>query len=134
MVIPFLKNLIYFWLCGDSVALHRLSLAVASGGSFLGAVQGLGRSAQAFSSRGERGLLSSCCVWGLGRSAQAFSSRGERSFSLVAVCELPIAVASLVAKHRLWGVWTSVVVVLGSSCPSACGISLDQESNLWPLH
>ena len=31
--------------------------------------------------------------------------------SVVAVHGLPIAVASLVAEHGLWGVWASVVVV-----------------------
>ena len=46
----------------------------------------------------------------------------SRGFSLVAVHGLLIAVASLVAEHRLQGVCTSVVVVHGFSYPVACGI------------
>ena len=34
-------------------------------------------------------------------------------YSLVSVHGLPIAVASLVAKHRLWDVWASVVPARG---------------------
>jgi len=65
------------------------------------------------------------------------------SFSLVAVSEghslvvlprLLIAVGSLVAAHRLWGMWASVVVTHGLSFPTACGIFLDQESNSCSLH
>ena len=47
---------------------------------------------------------------------------------------------SLVAEHRLWGAWASVVgsgglsVAHGLSCFKACGICLDQESDLHPLH
>ena len=38
-------------------------------------------------------------------------------FSLVAVLRLLVAVASLVAEHRLKGVWASAVATLGlSSC------------------
>ena len=36
-----------------------------------------------------------CCVW-------AFSSCGEQGLPFIAVCGLLIAVASLVAEHRLW--------------------------------
>ena len=46
---------------------------------------------------------------------------------------LLIMVASLVAELGLLSVG-SVVVVLGFSCPVACGIFPDQESNLCPLH
>ena len=53
----------------------------------------------------------------------------SRGCSLVVVCGLPIAVASLVAEHRLWAVWTSVVTAHRLSCPLACRISLDQGSN-----
>ena len=42
--------------------------------------------------------------------------------SLVAVCSLLVAVASLVAEHRLWGARASVVAVRKLSCPEACGI------------
>ena len=42
-----------------------------------------------------------------------FSSCGECGLSLAAVHGLLIAVASLVAEHRLQGTWASVVVILG---------------------
>ena len=54
--------------------------------------------------------------------------------SLIAVSELPVKVASLVAEHGLQGVWPSAVVVLGLSCPKAGGIFLNWGSNLYPLH
>ena len=54
--------------------------------------------------------------------------------SLVSVCSLLIAVASLFAKHGLQGAGASLVVVHGLSCSVTCGIFLDQESNLCPLH
>ena len=57
-----------------------------------------------------------------------------RAYSLVAVHELFIAVASLVADHRLQGTCCSVVAAHGLSCPAACGIFRDQESNPRPLH
>ena len=87
-----------------------------------------------------------CCAW-------AFSSCGERGLLFVAVCGLLIAVASLVAEHRLqacilqylWHTGSvvvarglqssgSVVVAHGLSCSTACGIFLDQGSNLCPRH
>ena len=55
-------------------------------------------------------------------------------YSLVAVCGLLIAAASLVAEHRLQGIEASVVVVPGLSCPEACGIFLDQGSNWCPQY
>ena len=46
---------------------------------------------------------------------------------------LLIVVTSSVAEHRLYlGPPGSVVVVPGLSCPAACGMFLDQESNLCP--
>ena len=66
-------------------------------------------------------------------------------YSLVAACGLT-AVASLVAEHRLYGAWASVVVtrglystgsivmVHGFSCLVTCGIFSDQGSNPCPLH
>ena len=63
----------------------------------------------------------------------AFSSCGEGELLLVAVCGLLIAVASLVVARGLSGVG-SVVVVHGLSCSAACGIFLDQGSNLRSLH
>ena len=43
-----------------------------------------------------------------------------------------ITVASLVAEHRLWGTWASVVVVHGLSCPKAGGI-LVSGSGIEPM-
>ena len=37
----------------------------------------------------------------------------SRSYSLVAVCRLLIVVASLVAEHRPWDTWASVVAAPG---------------------
>ena len=66
--------------------------------------------------------------------------------SLVAVHGLLIAVASVVAELRLQGAGVSVVVALGLQrvglvvmvhgigSSVACGIFLDQELNLCPLH
>ena len=69
-------------------------------------------------------------------------SLGEVSgdYPLGAVCRLLIAVASLAVEHgararglqSLWDTGSVVVVLL--SCPSACGILLDQGSNLCLLH
>ena len=54
--------------------------------------------------------------------------------TLVVVHRLLLAVASLVAEHRLWPMG-SVVVAYKLSCAEACGIFLDQgSSNLCPLH
>ena len=71
-----------------------------------------------------RGL--SCC-------ALAFSSLASRGYSLVAAHGLLIAVASRCRAQAL-GLWTSVVVAHGLSCPAACGIFPAQGSNLYALH
>ena len=68
-----------------------------------------------------------CCV-------QAFSSCSERGLLFVAVRRLLIAVASLVAEHRLQGGKASVVVAHRLSCSTTCGIFPDQGSNLCPLN
>ena len=44
------------------------------------------------------------------------------------------AVASLLSEHGVLGMWVSVVVVRGLSCPMACGFFPDQEQNLCSLH
>ena len=50
------------------------------------------------------------------RCCTGFSlAAGSRVCSLAAVCRLLIAVASLVAKHRLKGTWASVVAAHGLS-------------------
>ena len=58
----------------------------------------------------------------------------SRGSSLVLVHRLLVVVTSLVEEHRLEGVWASVVVAHGLSCPEALGIFLDQGSNPCPLH
>ena len=45
-----------------------------------------------------------------------------------------LVVASLVAEHRLYGVWASVTAVCGLSCSTACGIFPDHRFNPCPLH
>ena len=64
---------------------------------------------------------------------QAFSSGGEQRLLFPAVCGLLIVVAFLVAEHGLQRTG-SVAMMHGFSCPMACGIFLDQESNLCLLH
>ena len=71
----------------------------------------------------------------------AFSSCSERGHSLVVVCRLLIAVASIVAEHglqgsRVPGLWStgSTVVVYHFSCSMARGIFPDQGSNPCPLY
>ena len=52
-------------------------------------------------------------------AALGLSSCGEQGLLFVVVCGLLIAVASLAAKHRVWGARASVVVARGlSSCGS----------------
>ena len=65
----------------------------------------------------------------------------SKGCSLVVVHGHLIAVASLVAQHRLWthGFQQlqhagSVVVAHGLSCSTACGIFLDERLNQSPLH
>ena len=53
--------------------------------------------------------------------------------SLVAMCGLLVAAASLVVEHKLKSVG-SAVVARGLSCFVARGIFLDQGSDLCPLH
>ena len=67
-------------------------------------------------------------------------------YALIVVHRLLIAVASLVAEHRLWGTQASVaaapglsstgliVVAPGLSCSKACGIFVDQGWNPSLLH
>ena len=52
--------------------------------------------------------------------------------TLVVMHGLPIAVTSCCREWALE--WASVIVVNGFSCPSACGIFLEQGSNLCSLH
>jgi hypothetical protein len=55
--------------------------------------------------------------------------------SLVVVSRgLLTVVTCLVAGHRLYGEWASVVVEHGLSCPVACGIFPGQGLNRCPLH
>ena len=69
----------------------------------------------------------------------------SEGYSLVAVCRLLVAMASLVVKHRLWAPGFSSCSSralehrlsscgAGLSCFTACGIFVDQGLNLYPLH
>ena len=60
------------------------------------------------------------------RTFPVVAARGV--YSLVAVRKLLIAVASLVAKHRLWGLWASVatapgVMSIGSMVVAHCFVA-----------
>ena len=57
----------------------------------------------------------------------------EQGLLLVAARGLLIPAASLAAEHRS-SVWASVAAARGLSCPTACGIFLDQGLNPRPLH
>ena len=72
-------------------------------------------------------VLSPCCC------VLAVSSSGKWGYSLAVVRELLTAGASLVMENRLKSV-ASVAAAHGLSCPVACGITLDQGSNLCPLN
>ena len=80
------------------------------------------------------------CCWGF---SLVVASRG---YSLVVLCRLLMAVASLVGEHRLQGAQASVVELSGLQsidsivvvhrlrCSVACGILPDEGSNLCILH
>ena len=57
----------------------------------------------------------------------------SRGYSLVVVCGLLTAMASLVAEHGLWGTG-STAVAHRLSCPQARGIFPDQGLNPGPQH
>ena len=63
-----------------------------------------------------------------------FFSGSEQGLLLVVVHGRLIVVASLVAEHRLSVAQAAGVVARGLGCPAACGIFMDQRSNLCPLH
>ena len=58
----------------------------------------------------------------------------SRGYALLPVPRLLAAVASLVAGHRLQGAPASAAVANRLGCSAACGIFLDQGSNLVSLH
>lgn len=60
-----------------------------------------------------------CCTW-------AFLSCSEQGLLFVTAIRLPMAVASLVVEHELWGALTSVA--------AACESILLQELSRCPLH
>ena len=68
-----------------------------------------------------------CCM-------QVFSSCSKLGLLFTAVHKLLIAVASLVAERRLWGLQASVVAAQGLGYSVACEIFPNQGSNLCPLH
>ena len=55
-------------------------------------------------------------------------------FSLAEVCGFLTAVAPPGAERGLCGVWASVAVAHGLSCPVACRLLPDQGLNSCPLH
>ena len=63
-----------------------------------------------------------------------FSSCREQGLLFLAVLGLLIEVTFLVVEPGLQGTWSSVVAAHGLSCPAACGIFRDQESNSRSLH
>ena len=71
-------------------------------------------------------MLDLCCC------TQAVSSCGKRGLLFVVEGGLLIVVASLV-ERRVRSAWSSVAVAHRLSCPTACGIFLDQGSNPCPL-
>ena len=115
--------------CYRRVSFCHLQDSFSSSGSrfiCLGlAVLGLHCCVRAFSGLGEQGPLSGC---GVGAShCSGFSRCSARALGMW---------ASVVVVHGLssWGTQASVVMVHGLSCFLACGIFLDQGSNLCPLH
>ena len=71
---------------------------------------------------------------GLHRCLLAFSNCRDRGlFCSCRECGLLIAVASLIAEHRLWARWFTSCHARLSYCV-ACGIFPDQGSNSCPLH
>lgn len=80
------------------------------------------------------------CLWAvlsLHRCMRAFSSCDESGLLFIVVCRLLIVFALawlLFCGAQALGVQTSVAVMHGRSCSTACGIFLDWESNLGPLH
>ena len=64
---------------------------------------------------------------------EGFLSLHEQRLLFIAVCELLIAVASLLSVHRLYA-WASVVATLRLGFSAVCGIFPGQESNQCPLH
>ena len=75
-----------------------------------------------------------CLSWVFVAACRLSLVMESKDYSLIAVCWLLIAVASLLVEHGLQGALASVVVVHRLSCPETCGIFLDQDLNLCPLH
>ena len=73
-----------------------------------------------------------CWVFIAARRISLIAVSGVGGYSPVAVCRLHIAVASLNAKHRLWGMGS--VDVHRLSCPVAWGIFQGQGLNPCSLH
>ena len=127
---------IYFWLHWVFVAVRRLSLVASSGG--YSSLQCAGFSLQwllLLRSTGSRHMGFSSC--GSRARERRLSSCGARAshcsgFSCCGAQALGTRASVVVA----WGLEStgSVVVVHGLSCSTACGIFLDQGSNLCPLH
>ena len=103
----------YFWLCWVFVAVHRLSLVAASGG---------------YSSLWSAGFSLQWLLFlrRTGSRCTGFSSCGTWAQQLWHM-------GSVVVAHGLQSAGL-VVVAHGLSCSAACGIFLDQGSNLCHLH
>ena len=65
--------------------------------------------------------------WAIESSLGVLKVAGSRNNSVVAVHGLLLALASLVAEHRLQDSQTSVVVVHGLSCSRVYGIVPDRD-------
>ena len=80
-----------------------------------------------------RWVFVAACRFSLVAASRGYSSLRCTSFSLRWLLLLQSS-GSRCAGFSSCGTWASVVVVHGLSCSAACGIFLDQGSNLCPLH
>ena len=107
LLIPFFFcNYLFIFDCSESFLLGVDSASLWQTGAALGC-----------------GARASCCGGFSGyraRAAGAWASAVVQAGSAVVAC-------------GLWGMWASVVVAQGHSYSAACGIFLDQGSNLCPL-
>ena len=96
----------------------------------------------AFSSCRQRGLLSGCCAWASHHSGFSLQSTCYRVSSLSGCSSQTLECVGF-SNCGTWARYLhlmgcraagSVVVAHGPSCPTVCGIFLDQELNPCPLH
>ena len=72
-------------------------------------------------------------VLGLRCCMRAFSSCGEQGLFFIAVCG-PLATVASHCRAQALGTWAQQLQCMVFSCPTACGIFLDQRLNPCPLH